>query len=757
MNWESASVSAGTFDRPPGDGDVEWREVSLPARGSDDDDHWFRTTFASTTATTLRFGGLATVCDVFVDGARVVTTESMFVRHDVPVTAGEHELVVCSRALTPLLGIPRKPRARWRSRVPVDGNLRWFRTSLLGRAPGFAPAPPLVGPWRPVELVDADAPQIEVRTVLDGSDGLVAVRCAAEMGELDVTVAGVTERLAAGGGTIRVPSPDLWWPHTHGEPHLHDLHVRAETGETRRRIGFRALTYATDLGRDGLDLRVNGREVFVRGAVWTPTPRGEERATLERACDGGLNMVRVVGTMVYEDSVFHDACDELGILVWQDLMFANLDYPFDEPAFRALVDEEVRQALAGVSGRPSLAVVCGNSEIEQQVAMLGLPPDLGRGEFFADALPALVHAAGIDAAYVPSAPTGGVRPFRTDAGVANYFGVGAYLRPLDDVRRASVRFASECLAFANVPEEAPPDRRVGVMRDVGADWDFADVRDHYLRDLHGVTAEDSDYWEHARHVTGELMAAVFGEWRRKSSPCTGGIVLWLRDLAPGSGWGLLSSDGRPKLAWHHLRRAVAPVAVWFVNEGLNGLALHMANDTPAPIEATLRLSLYRNEEFLVDEVETRVQLEPCSVREEDVESLFGRFVDIGYTYRFGEPQHDTAVATLIHGGRDVSKAFFKPPGLEGRGRGTADELGLQVETERNGAALDVRLLATRVVHGVRIEAGGAEADDDGFDLEPGRWSTVRMAPFDRGSLRLTALNLAGSHEVQVHDRPLPSR
>ena len=698
---------------------------------------------------TLRFGGLATVCEVFVDGARALTSESMFVRHDVPVTAGEHELVVCSRALTPLLRIPRKPRARWRSRVPVDGNLRWFRTSLLGRAPGFAPAPPLVGPWRPVELVDVAAPEIEVRTALDGSDGLVAVRCDAAAGQLDVTVGGVAERLAAGGGTIRIPSPELWWPHTHGEPHLHELHVRAETGEVRRRIGFRALSYAADVERDGLDLHVNGQAVFVRGAVWTPTPRGEERATLERARDGGLNMVRVVGTMIYEDAAFHDACDELGILVWQDLMFANLDYPFEEPAFRALVDEEVRQALASVSGRPSLAVVCGNSEVEQQVAMLGLPPEMGRSEFYDDALPALVHAAGIDAAYVPSAPTGGARPFRTDAGVANYFGVGAYLRPLDDARRAAVLFASECLAFANVPNDTPPDRRAGVMRDVGADWDFADVRDHYLREIHGRTVEDSDYWEHARHVTGELMAAVFGEWRRKSSPCAGGIVLWLRDLAPGSGWGLLASDGRPKLAWHHLRRAVAPIAVWFVDEGLNGLALHMANDTRAPIVATLRLSLYRDEELLVDEVETTVQLDPHSVREDDVEALLGRFVDIGFTYRFGEPQQDTVVATLIRDDRDLAKAFFKPAGIEGRGGGTAGELGLQVETQRDGAVLDVRLRATRVVHGVRLEAAGAELDDDGFDLEPGRWSTVRMAPFAGETVRLTALNLVGPHEVPV--------
>ncbi|MGN6797298.1 MAG: glycoside hydrolase family 2 protein, partial [Gaiellaceae bacterium] len=486
-----------------------------------------------------------------------------------------------------------------------------------------------------------------------------------------------------------------------------------------------------------------------RGAVWTPTPRGEERATLERVRDGGLNMVRVVGTMVYEDAAFHDACDELGILVWQDLMFSNLDYPFDDPAFRALVDGEVRQALATVSGRPSLAVVCGNSEVEQQVAMLGLPSELGRGEFFGEALPALIRDVGIDAAYVPSAPTGGARPFRTDVGVANYFGVGAYLRPLDDVRRASIQFASECLAFANVPDDEPADPEAGVMRDVGADWDFADVRDHYLRELHSVARGDSDYWERARHVTGEVMAAVFGEWRRAASSCTGGIVLWLRDVVPGSGWGLLASDGRPKLAWHHLRRAVAPVAVWFVDEGLNGLAVHIANDTRTSIETTLRLALYRNEERLVEELETKMLLEPHSNREDDVEALLGRFVDVGYTYRFGEPQHDTVVATLSHDGRDLSKAFFRPAGIKPRAPGTADELGLQVEMQRDGNAVDVRLRAARVVRGVRLVAAGAEGDDNGFDLEPGRWTSVRMAPLEGGILRVTALNLVGALEVPV--------
>lgn len=745
MRWEWASVPPGAFASPPTDGDVPWRPVEPPARAGDDEDHWFRTQVTAEGATpSLRLGGLASVCDVFVDGAHTLRSESMFLAHEVPLDPGTHELAVCARALAPLLARRRRPRARWRTRVVSDGNLRWIRTTLLGRAPGFAPGPPLVGPWRAVEVVDARAPRITVRTSLDGDDGLVELRCAVEAGPLDVAIADVASTLPPGGGTIRVPSPEPWWPHTHGDPTLHELRVRAEAGEVRRRVGFRRLEAGTE---PGLSLSVNGVRVFARGAVWTPAPRDDVRATLARARDAGLNMIRVVGTTTYEDASFHDACDELGLLVWQDLMFANMDYPFVDEAFRTLVEEEVRQALAAVAGRPSLAVVCGNSEVEQQAAMLGLDPYLGSDELFAATVPALVRAAGIDAAYVPSAPTGGALPFRTSSGVANYFGVGAYLRPLTDVRRAAVPFASECLAFANVPDDDPPDRAAGVMRDVGADWDFADVRDHYLRVLHDVGPGDEDYWERARHVTGELMAAVFGEWRRGASPCAGGIVLWLRDLAAGAGWGILDHEGRPKLAWHHLRRALAPVAVWLVDEGLNGIGVHVANDTGMSLSPTLRLALYRDEEVLVGEVAEQLTLEPHCVLERDAEALLGHFVDVSYAYRFGALQQDTVVATLETPDAVLSQAFLYPAGVTRLDRRSAQELGLAAEARRDGG--HVALSSARVVHGVRLRGDGLAPADDGFDLEPGRVRTVALHGDVPAEIRVTALNLSEPLVVRV--------
>ena len=166
-----------------------------------------------------------------------------------------------------------------------------------------------------------------------------------------------------------------------------------------------------------------------------------------------------------------------------------------------------------------------------------------------------------------------------------------------------MRFAAECLAFANVPDDEAlqplaggvasavhhPRWKAGVPRDAGAGWDFDDVRDHYLRELFGVdpvalrSTDAERYLELSRAVTGEVMAEVFGEWRRAGSPCGGGLVLWLRDLVPGAGWGVLDHRGEPKVAYHHLRRALAPVAVWITDEGLDGVAVHVANDLPVPL------------------------------------------------------------------------------------------------------------------------------------------------------------------------------
>ncbi|MEO8175440.1 MAG: hypothetical protein ABI626_02125 [Sphingomicrobium sp.] len=618
----------------------------------DDADAVFSTVFVAPTNGFLRFDGIATLATVVVDGQPVAESSSMWLPLDIAVAAGEHRIDVHCRALADELAIARKPRARWRQKVAYDNNLRWFRTSLLGRAPGFAPGPPIVGLWRPVWFV-ADEPNFQVRARLVDGVGVVNVTSSLPDGAV-VTVGDSRGEFCGGRAVVEVISPRRWWPHTHGDPYLYDVNV--DGYGTVRRVGFRSIGASDDILRDGLRPTINDVKLFVRGAVWTPVPDDQLRSTLETARDYGLNAVRLAGTMTYETAHFHDLCDELGMLVWQDLMFANFDYPFSDPEFHHLVEQELDAVVSMIGGRPSTFCVCGNSEVEQQAAMLGLPPFLARAPFFYDEIPSALELADVDALYVPSAPCGADRPMIPSQGVSNWFGVGGYRQPLSTVRAAGVRFASECLAIANIGDDVSnldiANWKVGVARDVGADWDFDDVRNHYLELLYDVDCDhmrgtDPERWlDLSRHVSGDVMSEVFGEWRRKDSGSHGGFILWLRDLVPGAGWGLMDSAGNPKQAFRALRKVLAPLAVWMTDEGLDGYAVHVANDRPRPFSGKLLVQASIGGRMLYDG-ETAVEVAAHDVWTGDVETILGQWIDVAFTYHFGPPAHDLVTAQLL--------------------------------------------------------------------------------------------------------------
>ena len=812
--WELASSQPGRWAGPADAGrEGCWQPARVPgtaagAVGADPDrdfdaeDWWFRVWFAvppsGDARRALRLGGVATVSEVFLNGELLLESRSMWRTHELDVEArlqSENELVIVCRALTPLLARRRRPAARWRTRVVDPGNLRWFRTMMFGRSPGFAPGPAAVGPWRPVELVTVgpqDPRDLRLRTSVqaDGT-GTVELSCRIPGGEPepDAELAVGSRRAplhpdGTGGFTGALPMPDveLWWPHTHGAPALHALTVTVDgVVRAQRQIGFRSLGWAPDIRRDGLDLHVNGVPVFARGAVWTPAdlvgmaPTQEElRAVLERARDAGMNMLRLVGTGAYESAAFHDLCDELGILVWQDLMFANVDYPLADPAFAAEVRAEARQILGALIGRPSLAVICGNSEVEQQAAMLGLAPDLGRDPFWDEVLPELAAELGADCPYVASTPCGGALAFHPGEGIAHYFGVSGYFLSPEDARRADVRFAAECLAFANVPDEVTvpvhhPQWKAGVMRDagtgwdIGSGWDFDDVRDQYLRLLFEVDPVGLRRYDHARYLqlsrfaSAEVMASVVGEWRRAGSPCHGALVLWLKDMLPGAGLGVLDHTGAPKVAYHHLRRAFAPLAVWATDEGLSGVVAHIANDGPVSEHARLRITLYRHFAEAVDETARELTLDAHATVSLNVEQVLGRFIDAAWAYRFGPPTQNVIALTLERpDGELLSEVCHLPAGRPTEQLSPAD-LGLRAVVQDGPSRVPrLRVSSERFAYGVQIAVPGFQASDNAFSVRPGGVRELALhADGDGADPRgtLTAVNMRGAVRIMATDRP----
>lgn len=811
-SWEVAGTPPGQCARPAETEGLAWRPARVPgtaaaAIGSEDRDYdaedwWFRTGFAAPRVgdgerLLLELDGIATVSEVYLNDELLLESSSMWEAHSIDITdraRQDNQLTIACRALTPLLGVSRRPRQRWRTRIVENGGLRWYRTMIFGRSPGYAPGPAAVGPWRPVRLRRRPSVWVESLAVLprlENDDGVVQVRARVHgaTGPLEAALGDVRVPLQARPGglaqaELRVQVPDRWWPHSHGSPVLHEVTVEhAGRPLATRHVGFRALGFSADIAEDGLGLHVNGVPIFVRGAVWTPAdlismaPSPEQlRRILERARDAGMNMLRVIGTGSYESPEFYDLCDELGILVWQDLMLASLDYPISDPEFRAGVEEEARALLAALAGRPSLAVVCGNHEVEQHPAMLGLDPELGRDELWDERLPALVSQSGADCAYIRSTPCGGTLPFHPDRGIAHYFGIGGYFRPPEDARRAGVRFAAECLPFANVPDDVEfpvhhPRWKVGVLRDAGPawqaapGWDFDDERDYYFRwvfDLDPTTLRRTDhgrYLDLSRAASGEVMSEVFGEWRREASPCRGALMIWLKDMLPGAGFGVLDHRGDPKVAYHYLRRVLAPVAVWMTDEGTAGMDIHVANDRPGPLRAQLRVAVYQDLESPVAEAQQMIELDAHGTLRRGVEAILGRFIDASCAYLFGPAPHDAIVATLDAAGdpgQVISQAVRFPAGRPLH-RDSQARLGIEgvVELTPDGARL--RLRSRRLAYGVRVQVPGFEAEDDAFSLEPGHERVLRLQPTEEGAElvggSLTALNLSGSVRLEVADAP----
>jgi beta-mannosidase len=806
-----------------------------PPRRFDAEDWWWRARFPASAAgpgaeTWLCFDGLATLADVWLNGSALFSSDDMWLAHERRVDdllAGDNELVLRFRALDAALGA-RRPRPRWRAPMIENQQLRWFRATLLGRTPGWSPPAAAVGPFRPIRLerragVAIDEVRLDAR--LEGGDGVVEIACRAravgggEVEAIELAVArgdavhraalapdaepgsfarphpnpspgrGSDRRSEAEAeaeaspttrsfhGRLEIARPERWWPHTHGDPALYQarLHLAGHEVDLGA-IGFRELALATSGG--DFTLSVNGAEVFCRGACFTPldpvslhASPAAYAAAVGQARAAGMNMLRLSGAMIYEDDAFFDACDAQGVLVWQDFMFANMDYPEDDAGFAATVAEEARQVLARLRARPSPAMLCGNSEVEQQAAMWGAPRERWSPRLFHEVLPALARELCPGVPYVPSSACGGAFPHQASEGPTSYYGVGAYLRPLEDARRSEVRFASECLAFANVPEPEGlaampgglsarvhhPGWKARTPRDLGAGWDFDDVRDHYVAELFGVDPLRVRYADHDRYLAlgraavGEVMAATFAEWRRARSRCRGGLIWFLRDLWPGAGWGVIDAAGAPKSAWFHLRRALAPVVVSLSDEGVNGVCAHVVNERPTPLAASLEVSLYRSGEVLSASGRLGLELGPREAIERPIASLFEGFLDTSYAYRFGPPAHDLVVAVLRGGaGTVLSEAFHFP-----LGRSSARERDVGLAAEARPVQPDifaVTVRSRRFAASVFIEAEGFAADDNHFHLAPGgaRVVTLRRAG-GSGPLRGTvqALNAEAPAKIVV--------
>ena len=670
-----------------------------PTTDYDDLDWWYECEFSVDTVGyetfSLALDGLATIAEVWLNGESVHTSRNMFRGACLEVTRKlrkKNTLSIVFRSINHDLKT-RRPRGRWKTNLVSNQQLRWIRTTVLGRIPAWTPPVRPVGPWRDIRLICNRLFTIERMNILASLNNTASVDIDILLGDIPpgLSIDGLTlstlgteydlpvdkhDDKVAVTTSIEIGDVENWCTHDIGAPTLHDFVVSAETSSGPAELdagtlAFRSISADRTDGR--LALILNGETLFARGACWTTgdivSLSGDPdrlRHILELTRDAGANMLRIGGTMVYESDLFYDLCDELGIAVWQDFMFANMDYPTDNADFLDDVTREIEHQLGRLRKHPCIVAFCGGSEVEQQAAMFGLTEEIQRNPLFYELIPDAVGKYCPGVPYFPSSPCEGDLPFHNAQGPAHYFGVGAYKQDFDDLYKSGVKFATECLAFSNVPSDRTlrdrfglasppvhhPDWKAGVPRDSSAGWDFEDIRDHYIKRLYDVDPVELRYYDMDRYiaiskvVTGEVMQLAYDYWRSDRSRCNGGLIWFLNDIVPGAGWGLIDSDGNAKPVYHFLKRSWANVRLNFVDRGMDGVGMEIANDSGETLDGALTLQLLQGSRISIASASANIHVQSGERASYSADRMLGRFFDVQFRYRFGQPKHDVTVATL---------------------------------------------------------------------------------------------------------------
>ena len=523
-----------------------------------------------------------------------------------------------------------------------------------------------------------------------------AVRVRAQLDGADVAVG--TASLADGAAEValHIAEPKRWWPNGAGEQTMYTVacDLLDEQGQVldrhEKRIGLRSvrLVREPDEWGESFHFEVNGRPVFAKGANWIPADTFVTRVSVEHyrrllqsAADAHMNMLRVWGGGIYEEDFFYDLCDELGLLVWQDFMFACAAYPTGDE-FLANITAEAEEQIRRLRHHPSVALWCGNNELEQIHPCIGDGEDARAGgamtweayvHLFDELLAGCVAELDPERDYWPSSPhtPGAKRGDANDpnAGDAHLWMVWHGRQPFEAYRECEHRFNSE-FGFQSFPEPEAVAKYAGP----GERNITSRIMEHHQRSPIGNDAivqymlewfqlpsrEDMVLWT-SQILQGLAVTYGVEHWRR-SAPRGMGTIYWqLNDCWPVASWSSIDWEGRWK-ALHYLAvRAYAPLLLsTIVDDEAGTITLYVTSDEPQPCRADVQWKMWT------------VDGECIALGEEDVDIPAAGTVEV-VSLEFDEQIEQLGahslilLGTLTRDGRvesDAMASFLRPKHLD---------------------------------------------------------------------------------------------
>ncbi|MDT5271838.1 MAG: beta-mannosidase [Acidobacteriota bacterium] len=750
----------------------------------------YRTTFDVPAALLRRrnvqlvFEGLDTYATVYLNDRAVLEADNMFrtwrVDAKAGLKAGSNTLRVVFRS--PINEVlPRMKELGYE--LPASNDQGEKTSPHTRKAPyqyGWDWGPRFVtcGVWKPARLeawddarlvdlhvlqnhLGKDSAQLTTEVEVESSGASDAVLVVEDPSDKRVTTR-QTVKLSPGTNRfalkLSIPNPQLWWPAGLGSQKLYTLRAQLISGnrvsdELSTRTGLRTLELRqqADAAGKSFTFVVNGVPVFAKGANWIPADSFPERVTRERyrhllqsARDANMNMLRVWGGGYYESDEFYELCDELGIMVWQDFMFACSMYPGDEK-FLESVRAEATDNVRRLRNHPSIVIWVGNNEVETAWQHWGwkqkLPAKLWDDykKIFHGVLPEVVAEQDPTRPYWPSSPSSNLEEDSDSQrmGDVHYWEVWHASKPFDYYERQRPRFMSE-YGFQSFPSiETVNAYTLPSDHDIQSPVMLAHqkhprgnqlIREYMLRDF--PEPKDFESFLYASQVLQAEGIKVGAEHLRRIMPHNMGSLYWqLDDCWPVASWSSVDYFGRWKALQYYARRFYSPVLVSpHVEDGQ--VKLYVVSDRTEPLRAELHVRLLDFDGRALSETTSPVEVSPLT-------SKVYQSIPVAALLEGRDPSRVFLHCELLAEGQVISSntLFFRPFKELSL---AAPNVSTQVSRTRGETA--VTLSTDRLARAVQLSAEGLEGSfaDNFFDLLPGQKVTIGFRssrPFTTDELR----------------------
>lgn len=576
----------------------------------------------------LRFEGLDTFAEVFLNGEPVLTSANMFIERRIPVQGilktGENELIVCFYPVHTSVKDKRLPDGFW---INYSTDRAYARKAGYSFGWDWAPKVLTVGIWRPVSLILAkgaflagvcagtirlsegrDAALVRLRAYAENYNDSTKLTYRFRIFDRDGRIAAETEGRAPE-QTVEVRKPHLWWTWDRGEPYLYTVQCElCRDGEIcdsiQKPFGIRTLEMktATDDSQACYLTILNHEAIYLRGANWVPiscrpgdmaTARYERLLSLAR--QGNINALTVWGGGIYEDRCFYDFCDREGILIWQYFMFACGEYPDFDEAFVEGMHEEIIETVRQLAIHPSIAMWIGNVESEMLCEKINLDRPMYGAQLFEHRIPQWLGELDPERYYVPSSPWGkGRKNSQNDYDTHNWdvwFNDVPYTAYALDRSTFCSEFglhALPCLDTVAFACGALPKTGDFLFRYLNRDQDLRRMQ-YYLSEHVGETDDPERLIDLTMRVQADALAFACNHFRTRFPNCGGSIIWQFNDCCPVQSWSMIDYRSIPKASYYAVRQCFRPIGVCLVPVDANTTEIWVSNDTGSDREAIIRV------------------------------------------------------------------------------------------------------------------------------------------------------------------------